>query len=36
VKELDAQPTFVTDNTGRVTELVLHQNGNDSHAKRIE
>ena len=34
VKVVDAQLTFVTDNTGR-DEVVLHQNGNDSHAKRI-
>jgi CubicO group peptidase (beta-lactamase class C family) len=35
LKVVDAQLTFVTDNTGRATEVVLHQNGNDRHAKRI-
>jgi hypothetical protein len=35
VKVVDAQLTFITDNTGRATEVVLHQNGNDSHAKRV-
>jgi serine-type D-Ala-D-Ala carboxypeptidase/endopeptidase len=33
---VDAQITFVTDNTGRATELILHQGGIDQHAKRIE
>jgi len=35
-KVVDAQITFVTDNTGRATELILHQNGLDQHAKRFE
>ncbi|HKE22708.1 MAG TPA: TIGR03435 family protein [Bryobacteraceae bacterium] len=35
VKTFDAQITFVTDSSGRATEIVLHQNG-DHHAKRIE
>ena len=35
-KVVDAQITFVTDNQGRATELILHQNGLDYHAKRIE
>jgi uncharacterized protein (TIGR03435 family) len=35
LKVVDAQLTFITDNTGHVTEVVLHQNGNDRHAKRI-
>ena len=35
-KVVDAQITFVTDSTGRATELILHQNGIDQHAKRIE
>jgi len=35
-KVVDAQITFVTDGTGRATELILHQNGIDQHAKRIE
>jgi hypothetical protein len=36
LKAVDAQITFVADTTGRVTEVVLHQNGADRHAKRIE
>ncbi len=36
VKEFDAQITFVTDSKGRATELILHQNGRDLPAKRIE
>jgi CubicO group peptidase (beta-lactamase class C family) len=35
VKTFDAQITFVTDSSGRATEIILHQNG-DHHAKRIE
>ena len=35
-KVVDAQITFVTDNAGRATELILHQNGLDQHAKRFE
>ena len=35
VKAFDAQITFVTDASGRATEIILHQNG-DHHAKRIE
>ena len=35
-KVVDAQITFVTDSNGRATELILHQNGIDQHAKRIE
>lgn len=35
-KVVDAQITFVTDAQGRATELILHQGGNDMHAKRIE
>jgi D-alanyl-D-alanine-carboxypeptidase/D-alanyl-D-alanine-endopeptidase len=34
-KVVDAQITFVTDSRGRATELILHQNGRDQHAKRI-
>lgn len=34
-KMVDAQITFVTDSTGRATELVLHQGG-DHHAPRAE
>jgi serine-type D-Ala-D-Ala carboxypeptidase/endopeptidase len=35
-KVVDAQITFVTDASGKATELVLHQNGLDQHAKRVE
>jgi CubicO group peptidase (beta-lactamase class C family) len=35
LKVVDAQITFVTDAQGRVTELVLHQNGMDHTGKRI-
>jgi len=34
-KVVDAQITFVTDAQGKATELILHQNGMDQHAKRI-
>jgi D-alanyl-D-alanine-carboxypeptidase/D-alanyl-D-alanine-endopeptidase len=34
-KVVDAQITFVTDSTGRATELILHQGGSDHHANRI-
>ena len=33
---VDAQITFVTDSQGHATELILHQNGLNQHAKRIE
>src|SRR5258706_12961864 len=36
VKEFDAQLTFVVDATGRATSIVLHQNGRDAPANRIE
>jgi D-alanyl-D-alanine-carboxypeptidase/D-alanyl-D-alanine-endopeptidase len=35
-KVVDAQITFETDAQGRATALVLHQNGADQRAKRIE
>ncbi len=35
-KVADAQITFVSDGQGKATELILHQNGVDQHAKRIE
>ena len=35
-KVVDAQITFVTDAQGRATELILHQGGQDLHAKRYE
>ena len=34
-KVVDAQITFVKNNQGRVIELVLHQNGSDSRAKKV-
>jgi hypothetical protein len=36
LKVVDAQLTFVTDMTGKVTKAVLHQNGIDQDAKRVE
>jgi hypothetical protein len=33
---IDAQITFVTDDKGQATELILHQGGVDQRAKRIE
>ena len=36
LKDVDAQITFATDDRGKVTELVLHQNGAHQTAKRIE
>lgn len=35
-KGVDAQVTFVQDKDGRVTQLVLHQDGRDQVAKKIE
>jgi hypothetical protein len=35
-KVVDAQITFKTDNQGNATELILHQNGQDMPAKRLE
>ena len=35
-KVVDAQITFITDSSGHATELILHQNGLDQRAKRIE
>jgi CubicO group peptidase (beta-lactamase class C family) len=35
-KVSDAQITFVRDGQGRVTELILHQGDQDTHARRIE
>jgi hypothetical protein len=28
--------TFVVDSAGRATELILHQNGADQHARRVQ
>jgi len=36
MKTVDAQITFVIDSQGRATELILHQNGQDRDAKRID
>lgn len=36
LKVVDAQITFVTDARGRATELILHQEGADQHAKGVE
>jgi CubicO group peptidase (beta-lactamase class C family) len=36
LKVVDAQITLVTDSNGRATELILHQNGLNQHAKRME
>jgi hypothetical protein len=35
-KAVDAQVTFETDSSGRVTSLTLHQNGADVPAKRVQ
>jgi beta-lactamase regulating signal transducer with metallopeptidase domain len=34
--EVSAQISFATDAQGRVTELVLHQNGLEQHARRVD
>ena len=36
LKEIDAQITFLPDRQGRATELIVHQGGQDHHAKRYE
>ena len=35
-KTFDSQITFVTDRSGRATELILHEGGTDLHANRIK
>lgn len=35
-KVVDAQITFLTDSQGRATELILHQNGADHYAPRVQ
>jgi serine-type D-Ala-D-Ala carboxypeptidase/endopeptidase len=35
-KVVDAQITFVTDSNGKATALILHQNGLDQRAERVE
>jgi len=34
-KVVDAQITFVTDSSGKATELILHQKGQEPHGKRV-
>jgi len=36
IKEVDAQVTFTRDRTGRATQLVLHQNGEDRVARKVK
>jgi len=36
LKVVDAQITFVKDDKGQATQLVLHQNGVDQAAKKIK
>jgi serine-type D-Ala-D-Ala carboxypeptidase/endopeptidase len=36
LKVVDAQVIFVTNSQGKATEIILHQNGIDQHAKRVE
>lgn len=36
LKVIDVQITFVIDNKGQATELILHQGGVDQRATRIE
>ena len=36
VKVVDAQITFVKNEDGKVTELIIHQGGNDTPAKKVE
>jgi hypothetical protein len=33
---LAAQMTFVRDRSGKATELILHQDGRDQRARRVE
>ncbi|MEP6621638.1 MAG: TIGR03435 family protein [bacterium] len=35
LRVVDAQLTFITDDAGKATEVILHQGGRDQHAKRI-
>ena len=35
-KDFDAQLTFVPDSQGRATDVIVHQGGQDHHAKRYE
>ncbi len=36
LKEVEAQVSFVKDASGQVTQIVLHQGGNDAPAKRVK
>jgi serine-type D-Ala-D-Ala carboxypeptidase/endopeptidase len=36
LRDVDAQITFVKDATGKVVALILHQNGRDQRAQKIE
>jgi serine-type D-Ala-D-Ala carboxypeptidase/endopeptidase len=36
LKEVDAQISFVTDAKRRPTELIFHQGGQDTRAKRMD
>jgi hypothetical protein len=36
LKVVDAQLTFETDSQGKATDLILHQNGMNQKAKRID
>ncbi|MEA5572143.1 hypothetical protein [Calothrix sp. UHCC 0171] len=36
IKEVDAQVTFVKSQQGVVTNLILHQNGINQNAKKVE
>ena len=36
VKVVDVQITFVKNEDGKVTELIIHQGGNDTPAKKVE
>lgn len=36
LKEVNVRITFITDGSGRASELILHQNGREEHGKRIE
>jgi CubicO group peptidase (beta-lactamase class C family) len=36
LKAFDSQITFVTGDKGRATELIVHQNGKNTHTKRVE
>jgi hypothetical protein len=35
LRDTEAEITFVTDATGRATELILHEGGFDTHLSRV-